>query len=477
LYAGDIPSRAEYQGLIGLSITRADDRHLRHDITRPMPLPDDTVDSFQAEDVFEHIDYEELPAVIDEIFRVLRPGATLRLSVPDYRCDVLLARSTKDAAGRVVFDPGGGGTRERPGHVWFPEIAQVSALLGRTKFATAGTIDFLHHYNVDGSFVLEPIDHAKGTVLRTPDFDTRVQNPRRPLSLVVDLTKGAARPREASAVPAVAASAPITMQRIMQLLGEDKLEEARAGVFQIVAHDPEAARKNAIMLGHLLVLCAGWGTISSLIPRGCNSLAETGWLNSLASGQPVDGTNRAIPWFTYPAIEFLDRVPCGDLSVFEWGSGNSTLWWARRARSVQAVDHNESWYERVRAQLPKNASVQLQTEAAKYVRALADTGRTFDVVVIDGVHRNECAAEAIARANPDGLIVFDNSDRRANAAGIERLAAAGWRRIDFFGLIPSYLYRSCTSVFFKSERYLQPGTLPCEQGSTFGPTVAQVLNE
>ena len=111
LYAGDIPAKPLYenQGFIGLSIKQADWNTIKHDITRPFPLKDNTVDFFQAEDVLEHIPYEALPAVFAEIHRILKPGARFRLSVPDYRCDVYASRCQRDAQGRIVFDPDGGG--------------------------------------------------------------------------------------------------------------------------------------------------------------------------------------------------------------------------------------------------------------------------------------------------------------------------------------------------------------------------------
>jgi predicted SAM-dependent methyltransferase len=59
-----------------------------------MPLQDNCVESYQAEDVFEHIDYDKLPEVINEIYRVLKPGGYFRLSVPDYGSDVYIERST-----------------------------------------------------------------------------------------------------------------------------------------------------------------------------------------------------------------------------------------------------------------------------------------------------------------------------------------------------------------------------------------------
>ncbi len=189
LYAGDIPNREEYKNLVGLSIDKKDYRHIEHDITKLFPLKNNSVDSFQAEDVLEHISYEKVSSVINEIYRILKPGATFRLSIPDYGCDILYERSIKDENGRIIFDAGGGGTIDNPGHLWYPVITNVRQLLQKTEFAKSGTIEFIQYYNLDGTFVLKNIDYSKGFVMRNPDHDERVQNPRRPMSLIVDLVK------------------------------------------------------------------------------------------------------------------------------------------------------------------------------------------------------------------------------------------------------------------------------------------------
>jgi tetratricopeptide (TPR) repeat protein len=189
LYAGDVPAQKEYEGVVGLSLTRNDHNHIRHDITKPFPLADNTIDGFQAEDVLEHIQYEKLLPVVNEIYRILKPGGLFRLSVPDYGCDVLQNRCKRNEQGQILFDPGGGGTPDNPGHVWFPRVDRVRQLLEQTKFHEAGTMEFLHYYNMDGTFVTKQIDYTKGHITRTPDFDERARNPYRPMSLVVDLTK------------------------------------------------------------------------------------------------------------------------------------------------------------------------------------------------------------------------------------------------------------------------------------------------
>ena len=189
LYAGDVPEMDQYDGWIGLSIAKGDSRHILHDITKPFPIADNSVDAFQAEDVFEHIRYEDLPSVLNEIFRVLKPGGQFRLSVPDYGCDVLQERSIKDSSGKIVFDPEGGGTLGNPGHIWFPRKDAVRELIDKSLFAQNGHVNFLHYYNMDGSFVVEPVDYSEGHVDRTPDFDVRVKYPYRPMSMIIDLVK------------------------------------------------------------------------------------------------------------------------------------------------------------------------------------------------------------------------------------------------------------------------------------------------
>ncbi len=192
LYAGFVPEARVYDKFTGLSLWRNDARHIRHDIRRRHGLPDNSVDIYQAEDVFEHIALKKIPAVIADIHRILKPGGIFRLALPDYRCDVLIRRTIKNEHGDFLFDPGGGGFRQRGrvrggGHLWFPVYETVRNLLENSPFR--GSCVFLHYYDEHGRAVLNEIDYSIGYVKRTPDHDPRVQSPRRPLSIVVDAIK------------------------------------------------------------------------------------------------------------------------------------------------------------------------------------------------------------------------------------------------------------------------------------------------
>jgi SAM-dependent methyltransferase len=198
LYCGDMPINRRIltnKAFIGLSLSNDNANHIKHDITRPFNIKTDSVDIIQSEDVMEHIEYSKLPTVINEIYRILKPNGLFRLSMPTYECDVLYNRSSKDLNGNIIFDIGGGGLYDKynkkvinEGHVWFPTFKLVNKLLDSTNFQKQ-SIHYLHYYDENGTPVMNNIDYSNGYIARTPDNDLRVQNPRRPMSIVVDCYK------------------------------------------------------------------------------------------------------------------------------------------------------------------------------------------------------------------------------------------------------------------------------------------------
>lgn len=191
----NIDCSKHYTKCIGLSLSINNKRHIQHDITKPFPIGDNTISYFQSEDVLEHIEYSKLIPVLNEIHRVLKPNGVFRLSVPDYRYDILVNRSVKDENDTILFDPVGGGRYNKTtnsitggGHVWFPLIENVRPLFDGSNFKKEA-VDYLHYYDVDGTPVLNDIDYSKMFIMRTPDHEMRATNPRRPSSMVIDATK------------------------------------------------------------------------------------------------------------------------------------------------------------------------------------------------------------------------------------------------------------------------------------------------
>ena len=191
-------------------------------------------------------------------------------------------------------------------------------------------------------------------------------------------------------------------------------------------------------------------TVRSLVQSGY--LRDKGWIRSALDSMPVDAAGQPIPWYTYGSIDFLAARVRAEMNVFEYGSGNSTLWWSRRARHVVSCEHDPVWYDAMKSKVPANVDyshVRLADDGA-YARAISSRNEPFDVVVIDGRDRVNCAHSALPALSRSGVIVWDNSDRPDYEAGYRFLLENGFKRLDFWGMGPINTYGWCTSVFYRT---------------------------
>lgn len=182
-------------------------------------------------------------------------------------------------------------------------------------------------------------------------------------------------------------------------------------------------------------------------------LRESGWYRSVREQKPVDSKGNPIPWITYPALEFLEGRVAKDMTVFEYGCGGSTLWWAGKVARVVASEHNLQWFETMRQLVPANVELchaQLGGEG-DYSRQILKYKNAFDIIVIDGRERNACAKNALGALKEGGVILWDNSERERYAEGQEYLLQNGFKRLDFTGLGPLNFYAWGTSLFYRSN--------------------------
>src|SRR6266704_4384846 len=57
------------------------------------------------------------------------------------------------------------------------------------------------------------------------------------------------------------------------------------------------------------------------------------------------------PWLGHEMVRILEDWLMPDDRGFEWGSGRSTIWFAKRVRSLVSVEHNSDWSRWVNAEL------------------------------------------------------------------------------------------------------------------------------
>lgn len=78
LGCGDVP----LEGWVNIDL-ESDKADLKHDLTRPLPYEDGSVDFVYSEHFIEHLTAEEGLSLLKECRRVLKPGGVLRVATPD----------------------------------------------------------------------------------------------------------------------------------------------------------------------------------------------------------------------------------------------------------------------------------------------------------------------------------------------------------------------------------------------------------
>lgn len=146
--------------------------------------------------------------------------------------------------------------------------------------------------------------------------------------------------------------------------------------------------------------------VGSLVRNGPRALA-TGLLRLLFGWRPER------PWISYEAQALIAPVLTKDSVVLEFGSGMSTIWYARRAGHLISIEDDRGWFDSIADRLArhKNVDYRFAADKASYV---GQDDRQYDLIMIDGKWRDECARFAVDHLRPGGIIYLDNCDNHGN---------------------------------------------------------------
>jgi len=183
------------------------------------------------------------------------------------------------------------------------------------------------------------------------------------------------------------------------------------------------------------------------------------------------------PWLPYLATEYIKQLK--PRRVFEWGSGESTVFFAFKPgiRTLISIEHDEDWYSKVHERLPlnfidfrlispepgtigpdpanpahyKSGSTNLGDVNFKQYASAIDEYDLFDLILIDGMARASCIHHAFSHVAPGGCMVIDNTGDRPyyleQTAHLFGDYEAGWERVDFMGYGPILDYKWQTTFF------------------------------
>lgn len=167
-----------------------------------------------------------------------------------------------------------------------------------------------------------------------------------------------------------------------------------------------------------------------------------------------------VPWIPFRAVRWLEQRLRPDMRAFEWGSGGSTLFLAKRLSELVSVEHDPTWHavvaERIRAGGHSNCKYRLippsparpegtpfgsgqrgstHLDFESYVRAIeVHPDGYFDLIMIDGRARMACLSAAWSKVRVGGLILLDNSNYDRYQPHLE--GPSGFDRTDIADVSP-----------------------------------------
>ncbi|MGQ4876499.1 MAG: hypothetical protein ACP6IY_20740 [Promethearchaeia archaeon] len=165
--------------------------------------------------------------------------------------------------------------------------------------------------------------------------------------------------------------------------------------------------------------------IIEIIPKKIRKLKNYLPIRTKYTGNPRE------PWYTRDSIIFLNKYMKPNFIGFEFGSGASTLWFAKRIKYLISIEHSEFWYKNVLEKLKKkkidNVTLKLiplerdlnKDKYSNYINKFPNN--YFDIILIDGRNRVNCIKNSINKLKKGGFLVLDNSERKRYEDGIKLL--------------------------------------------------------
>lgn len=166
------------------------------------------------------------------------------------------------------------------------------------------------------------------------------------------------------------------------------------------------------------------------------------------------------PWISEAATHWLGKFLKAKMKVFEYGSGGSTLYLAKRVQQVVSVENNWSWFLAVKKALRENKLKNVAVHYAGHEKLTPETSafvssdpsdpkyfnisfknyvttinkypdKYFDLVFVDGRARNSCLVMGIPKVKKGGYIFLDDSQRPGYNPGI--LSLKNYQKKKFIG--------------------------------------------
>ena len=184
-------------------------------------------------------------------------------------------------------------------------------------------------------------------------------------------------------------------------------------------------------------------------------LYESGWLKSAKRRSSIDKQNTPIPWLTYSCISFLKERIESSFIIFEYGSGNSTIWFSNYVQNIISCEHDINWYNRLKNNVSNKVNYLYRNiDTGCYCNEIKQYKDKFNIVLIDGRNRVETLKNSLTSLTNDGVIILDNSKREKYKECFAFLNKHSFKHVDFNGLTAGAHHPECTTIFYREQNCL-----------------------
>jgi len=127
------------------------------------------------------------------------------------------------------------------------------------------------------------------------------------------------------------------------------------------------------------------------------------------------------PWLVNEAVDFLETYLTDQMTMLEFGSGYSTLWFQTKVKQIFSIEYNKQWYDDISKQASSNCNLifvdAVETvpndETVPSYSYIVDQyeDEFFDFILVDGRNRVDCFLKCDRVLKAGGVIMLDNSER------------------------------------------------------------------
>lgn len=148
----------------------------------------------------------------------------------------------------------------------------------------------------------------------------------------------------------------------------------------------------------------------------------------------INANIRPVPWLTDKGVEFLEEFIAEHPSakILEFGSGASTVWFAKKGIDLFSVEHDRKWYTLVKKTIesdPDCVPIHYFLRTRPYYSICKEfPDEYFDLILVDGRNRKGCVYAGLPKLKKGGVLMLDNAERRYYFPVYKHMAT--WERFD-----------------------------------------------